>query len=402
MTDIYTLESLPTSWDDNLDWSVKTKVDSRHFAAILQAIFERKTFCKGYVCPYITDAISAYNAKTFGGLEWLCSTIYNELIDLILGDPFSKTDMGMNFGSLGEGCVCQNFCPPFKQPAYPYNSRSWWYPAEADLPETVSASDFVPNFVSVSPYINSLLSYKASLVRPSPEISPFEDINKTNFKLMRWLQETKSHISSLIRLVTPHIHHGGGGKPSIYYYDVYHGETTEEHNLVYKESFDDLGARLEAHAGGNAYNIQCDYGSTFPSGLLDEKYPYYGYSCANDLPPLKFHNCGDFEVDLSIHVAGTCIERKYDHETDSMIETYPDEFESFGLPFNGYGWNNLGTVKPGQSLTIIPDKFASMDVTSHHFYKAYSSYPGEPYFKSFGISLDAMQLYFYTEDGFRF
>lgn len=402
MTDIYTLESLPTSWDDNLNWSVKTKVDSRHFAAILQAIFERKTFCKGYVCPYITDAISAYNAKTFGGLEWLCSTIYNELIDLILGDPFSKTDMGMNFGSLGEGCVCQNFCPPFKQPAYPYNHRSWWYPVEANLPELGERKE-LPNISYSSEYINNLLRYKAGLIRPSPEISPYEDINKTNFKLMRWLQETKSHVSSLIRLITPYIHHGGGGNPSIYYYVNDRGEERETHESFYDERFDSLGNPIDTHLpSSNVSHIYCLYESDFPSTFLDNNLPWYSYECGNVLPPLKFRNCGDFEVDISIHLAGNCTERRYDHETGSRIETYSDEFESFGLPFSGYGWNNLGTVKPGSTLTIIPESYASMDITSHKYYKAYTSYPAEPYSKGLGFRLDAMELYFYTEDGFRF
>lgn len=402
MTDIYTLESLPTSWDDNLDWSVKTKVDSRHFAAILQAIFERKTLCKGYVCPYINDAIAAYQSKTHYGLEWLCRIIYDELIDLILGDPFSKSDMGMNFGSLGEGCVCQNFCPPFKQPAYKYNSRSWWYPGEANLPEQ-GESNSLANPFYFSENINNLLRYKAGLIRPSPEISPYEDINKTNFKLMRWLQETKSHVSSLIRLITQDIHHGGGGNPSIYHFENDRGEETEYHESFYDERFDSLGNKITTHLPpDNVSHIYCSYSSTFPSTFLDKNLPWYEYTCGNVLPPLKFKNCGDFEVDISLHLAGNCTEYIHDYETGGWIEKYSDEFESFGLPFHGYGWNNLGTVKPGSTLTIIPDSYASMDITAHKYYKAYTPYPAEPYSKYFGIFLDAMELYFYTEDGFRF
>ena len=390
------IDELPQFWDDGIDWSVNADVTLRHFLAIVQAIGERKSLSLGYTCPYLNDVISAYYTKTYAGIEWICNKLYNEFVDLLIGDPFNRFDRSMNLGSLGSGYVCHNFTNPY-QPNSTNRICPYWLPPNYDIPEEPITKRLL---VSVN-VIQQLQKEYLSTIRCSPEINKYSHIQKSYKPLIKWLSELKRSVSSINRIFCTDLM-TSGGEYAPGYYLAERGFSKEELNKT--EQFSDpekldYGTKIgEMHPfDSNQDNIYCKF-SSGDSQLYPDRIDY-SYEVWNGLCPVKFKNISDFSFEFLAHVyAAGFIQDGYQADRE-----YTRESEFFGLPVSQRGWNSLAELAPNQSTTIVPESFADPNYMSQKF-KCWKNPENRYYIEYYGVEFDGFILYFYTNDnnGFRF
>lgn len=397
MGHVYTIEKLPGNWDDNLLWGDKDLVTHRHIAAFAQALAERKTLSRGYASEYVNDIISCYSPKNFSSLLSVCSLIKKELTDIISEErEYSSRDLfrSSSLYSSGYGYVCQNFSNRHNVIDIDYDNKCIWYPADSEISPGALGAMMRPELGYYPPTLNDLVSEKLGKIPDFAEFRRGDDIRLTNAKLMRWLREMKTHVSSLCRKVVPDI--WTVGKRAKAYYGIHQDRHLD--NVIREEEHPDV----EEEEVNRTFvgRISCSYHG-FPP---EDDTPVWSYSCSSDMVPLKFKNCGTISFELSTFVYETAEEWIYedpeDRNSDIIATNELHDFESFGTPFRERGWHNFGIIKPNEEVTIIPNTFADKSIVAN-YYKAYTQYRGY-YYREYDLRYNMLMLSFNTDDGFRF